>query len=300
MIDESCERGAAGVSVTHVVQRSGVSRRTFYETFDSREDCFAAAFEQALSIASDRVLGSYDPAAPWRERIRDGLVALLSFLDEEPRLGRLLIVESLAAGPGIAQWRGSAIAALTRLVEEGRPPSRMGEDLPPLTGEGIVGAVLTVLQNRLLDPAPEPLVTLASQLASMVVLPYLGAGAARRELERSTPVPVIDRVLREPLLSDPFKDVGMRLTYRTVLVLTAVSEHPGASNRALGELAGIADQGQISKLLNRLERVGMVTNTGVGPEKGGPNAWALTDKGARIVHNIRAHSESQDLADRSR
>lgn len=181
-------------------------------------------------------------------------------------------------------------------MDEGRSQSKTGNDLPPLTGEGIVGAVLTVLQNRLSDPSRGSFVALTSQLVSMVVLPYLGASAAKRELARMTPVPVIERAQREPLLSDPFKDVGMRLTYRTVLVLNAISEHPGASNRAIGKLAEITDQGQISKLLNRLERIGMVTNTGVGPEKGGPNAWTLTETGERVVASIRTHAETHDRA----
>ena len=86
-----CERGVQNMSVAQVVDRSGVSRRTFYEHFTDREDCYLTAFEQALARASERVLLAYRAESSWRERIRAGLIALLSFLDEEPRMGRVLV-----------------------------------------------------------------------------------------------------------------------------------------------------------------------------------------------------------------
>ena len=55
---------------------------------------------------------------------------------------------------------------------------------------------------------------------------------------------------------DPLRDVPMRMTYRTALVLEQVAGYPGASNRVIGEGAGIPDQGQVSKLLARLEGLG--------------------------------------------
>ena len=60
----------------------------------------------------------------------------------------------------------------------------------------------------------------------------------------------------------------MRLTYRTVRVLSVIGEAPGASNREVAEGSGIADQGQISKLLARLERLQLIENTGGGQLKG--------------------------------
>ena len=82
--------GWRSVTVAHVVARSGVSRRTFYELFEDREDCFLAAFDHALGRASAVVVPAYEPQKAWRERIRAGLAALLGFLDDEPGLGALL------------------------------------------------------------------------------------------------------------------------------------------------------------------------------------------------------------------
>jgi chromosome segregation and condensation protein ScpB len=85
---------------------------------------------------------------------------------------------------------------------------------------------------------------------------------------------------------DPLRDVEMRLTYRTVRVLAAVAEHVGSSNREIGFASGIGDQGQISKLLTRLHRLGLIENTGAGRTKGAPNAWRLTDKGHDVQNAV--------------
>ncbi len=303
MFDVATERGAGNVTVAHVVERSGVSRRTFYEVFRDREDCFLAAFEQALAFASERVLPAYESESKWRERIRAALGALLSFLDEEPVIGRLLIVESLSGGPKTLEHRAQVIARITSAIDEGRTEAKAAVAAPPLTAEGIVGGVFTVVHSRLVEKGHtqrahtqrarggEPLIELLNPLMSMIVLPYLGATAARRELDRPVPKPQVRKGQDEPLLSDPFKDAGMRLTYRTVRVLMAIVDHPGASNRLIGQTAGIDDQGQISKLLGRLQRIGLVSNTGLGPGQGAPNAWSLTEKGRQVVHTIRSHTE---------
>ncbi len=305
MFDVVCERGAGGVSVAHVVQRSGVSRRTFYEQFSDREDCLLASFEQALALAGQSVVAAYESERGWRERIRAGLVALLAFCDQEPRLARMLVVESQASGPRVAERRADVLGALTRIVDQGgtltgTPKGRVprghaaagksggAQSVSPLVAEASVGGVLAVIQSRLTQAKPEPLIVLTNELMSMIVLPYLGSAAARRELDRPQPAPVRSSERNGSLLSDPFKDAGMRLTYRTVRMLGAVAEHPDGSNRLIGESAGIADQGQISKLLARLQRIGLVTNTGIHPGKGAPNAWRLTEKGTAVQHAVHA------------
>jgi AcrR family transcriptional regulator len=291
MFDVATQRGAGGVSVAHVVERSGVSRRTFYELFSDREDCFLAAFEEAVSYASERVLPAYRSESGWRERIRAGLVALLSFLDEEPVIGRLLICESLGGRPKTLERRGRVLAEIRRAIEEGAKQAKAGFTPPPLTGEGIVGGVLAVIQGRLSETGRTRLAELTNPLMSMIVLPYLGPAAARRELERPIPAPTPRNEHGSALLSDPFKDAGMRLTYRTVRVLMAVADHPQASNRTIGDTAEIKDQGQISKLLARLQRGGLVSNTGLGPGQGAPNAWTLTSSGRQVTESIRTHTE---------
>lgn len=277
MAEACAEHGRASVTVAHVVERAGVSRRTFYEAFADVEDCFLHAFEEALARAARRAADAYDPTAPWAHRIRASLVELLCFFEEDRSAARLLIVESLAAGPRTLQRRQEMLAAVIAAVDAGRQALRKRADAPPLTAEGVVGGVLGVLHARLSEPASGSLSDLAAPLASMIVLPYLGAAAAKRELARPVARPV--RALgRTP--ADPLSQLRMRLTYRTVCVLGALAANPGSSNRKVGDASGITDQGQVSKLLTRLQQLGLIENTSAGGSaRGEPNAWMLTPTG---------------------
>ncbi len=113
----------------------------------------------------------------------------------------------------------------------------------------------------------------------MIVLPYLGPAAARKEFSRPVPdAPArADRPERDPLSA-----LDMRLTYRTVRVLLAVADQPEDSNRGVAQRSGIGDQGQISKLLARLEKLGLVFNKSAVAGTGAPNAWVLTEQGKQV------------------
>ncbi len=297
MVQEVSERGAANVSVGHVVGRSGVSRRTFYAIFDDREECFLAAFDEALQHATTVVVAAYGTGGAWQTRIRAGLTVLLGFLDSDRAAARLLIVESLAAGPGALQRRREVISQLVLVLELGRVEGKAKLDPPALTAEAIVGGLLSVLHGRLASgQEPETrttggrgetvecsLLELAGSLMGMIVLPYMGPVAARKEIER----PVPKATSTEPVLrSDPLQDLPMRFTYRTMRVLVSVAENPGSSNRTIGEHAGIADQGQSSKLLARLHKLDLIENRGGDPARGEPNAWILTNTGQQIHDTI--------------
>ncbi len=287
MVEVCAERGAANVTVAHVVERAGVSRRTFYELYADREACFLGAFDDACARASRHVLDAYDSRAKWLERTRTALTAVLRFLDVEREAGQLLIVGSLGAGHNALERRRRGIAQIITVIDEGRNETKAGAELPPLTAEGIAGGVLSVLHARLLAPSPADgstreenqvggsLLTLTGPLMGMIVLPYLGPAAARRELAR--PVPKAPASFRHE--GNPLGRLEMRLTYRTVRVLMAIAANPGSSNRVVAEVAEVTDQGQMSKLLTRLQGLGLIENAGGGAARGEPNAWTLTDRG---------------------
>jgi hypothetical protein len=100
----------------------------------------------------------------------------------------------------------------------------------------------------------------------------------------------------------------MRLTYRTLRVLTVIGEQDGdgssvgLSNREVATAAGISDQGQISKLLTRLEGLGLVENATPIPHRrdqptGEPNAWRLTVRGQEVAHATRVPSAGGQESD---
>jgi AcrR family transcriptional regulator/DNA-binding MarR family transcriptional regulator len=277
------------------VGRAGVSRRTFYELFADCESCLLAALQAGLDRARERVLPVWQGQAGWRERLRGALVELLCLFDAEPALARLLVVESVRLGRPALDLRARTLAALVSAVDGGRAQTRGGVEPPPLSAEGTVGGAVSVLYDRLSRPDARPLIELVNPLMSMFVLPYRGPSAARAELARPLPAPAErgETDERRELHGDPFKAAGLRMTYRTMCVLSAIEQRPGSSNRQVGVLAEIGDQGQVSKLLARLQRGGLVENGGRERGKGEANAWQLTDTGRRLTERIHAHSDTQ-------
>jgi AcrR family transcriptional regulator/DNA-binding MarR family transcriptional regulator len=286
------ERGVAALTLGEIMARAGVSRRVFYECFDGRDACLLAAFDLGVERAVERIAPAYAAQSRWRDAIRAGLAELLRFVDDEPTLGRLCIVHSLSGGPVLLRRRAKVQSTLWEVVDRGRVEGASGRnEPPPVVAEGVVGAVLTVIQTRLLaqdaePPEERPTIELFGSLMSLIALPYLGASAARRELTRPAPAP---RVARGDTAAPParYEDLGVRLTYRTGRVLQAIARYPGASNREVAERAGIVDQGQISKLLSRLETVGVIANRSEGTSRGAPNAWRLTEHGEHVERGVQ-------------
>jgi AcrR family transcriptional regulator/DNA-binding MarR family transcriptional regulator len=301
------EHGYQKMSVARVAGGARVSRRTFYDVFEDREDCFLAIFEDALERAGARVSGAYENpnGGDWCERVRNALTELLVFFDEEPRVASLLVVDALGAGPRVLERRAEVLKGLsTRLHRDG---SRAGNasKIAPLTGEGVIGAVLSVIHTRISQKDPVATLELLNPLMGMIVLPYLGQAAAQRELGRSTPKgarsakPGTRSSNKGSAGSDPFEGLPMRITYRTLRVLGAIADHPGASNRTIGEAADTYDQGQISKLLARLEKLGLIENTSGNGHKptGEPNAWRLTQRGGEIERALRVRPGDDEPQD---
>jgi len=289
------EQGYKQMTVRRVSGRAGVSNKTFYDLFTDREDCFLAAFDHAVGELTTVVLPAYDAQSEWVARVRAGLGALLGLLDHEPALRSLVFVEALGAGPRVLERRAQVLEVLRLAIDEGRKGVRAGRELPPLTAESVVGAAFSVIHARLLDQHHESLSALLGALIATIVLPYRGHAAAARELKRpaselttgDSPASGDASGKRAVTPRGSGTRIDFRPTYRTQMVLAAVAEHPGASNREVSVGAQVSDQGQISKLLARLEGLGLLQNTG-GHSHGVPYAWHLTPRGEAVV-SLSAH-----------
>lgn len=310
-----CEHGAANVTVGLIVGRAGVSRRTFYELYRDSEECLLAMFNDALARAREHALGAWSVEAGWRERTRSCLIALLGLFDEDSVLAQLLVVESLAAGHRVLADRARVLDDLTDTLADTLPrrgsaargrmassdTSKNATAAVRLSVEGALGGVLGMLHARISRRSPGRLIELTSPLMSMLVLPHDGPAAARREAQRPAPPAPPARPQTGPQVvfgCDPFKAAGMRLTYRTMRVLCAVEGQPGSSNRRIAALADIGDQGQVSKLLARLERIGMIANTATGANKGEANAWTLTPTGGQVTSRLNAQVGWRELEEK--
>jgi AcrR family transcriptional regulator/DNA-binding MarR family transcriptional regulator len=302
MAEEVAIRGASSLTVARVIARARVSRRLFYEEFADIEDCFLASFDRGVGQARSAVMEAVDPSRSWREQIRSGLAALLRFFDEQPLPAALCVVHAAGGGPRVLERRAQALAEVCEVVDRGRAEASSARPPGHLVAEGVVGAVVAVLYTRLLarssgalagftspTEGEQALIELHGELMNLIVLPYLGAAAAAKELDRSAPPPVpgANKTPARPVGRGAAEEPLARLTYRTVRVLRAIAELPAASNREVAERAGIVDQGQISKILTRLEYQGLIANRrGPSAVRGTPNSWWLTERGEALEREV--------------
>jgi AcrR family transcriptional regulator/DNA-binding MarR family transcriptional regulator len=283
------EVGYPRMTVAQVISRARVSRKTFYDVFTDRQDCFLAAFEHAVWRGRSIARAAYGAESGWRDGIRAALASVLVFMDDEPGLAKLCVVEALGAGGSVLERRAQLLDELARVIDRGRSRENATGESPDVTAEGVVGGIFAVLHTRIVEDGQQPLFELLGPLMSMIVLPYFGARAAAAELNRRPPDPPSRQTRPRTSVrsKDPLQGLNIRLTYRTVRVLMTIAGNPGASNREIAKGSGVVDQGQISKLLARLARLGLAENVGAGQERGAANAWHLTPRGAQVERATR-------------
>ncbi|HTZ63857.1 MAG TPA: hypothetical protein VMB51_07105 [Solirubrobacteraceae bacterium] len=169
--------------------------------------------------------------------------------------------------------------------------------LATLTGEMVIGGVFSVIRTSMLEEDAGKLVELAPSLMAFIVAPYLGQAAAQAELE-GKPSGVSEAALSESAnaraqATARAAELPIRVTHRTMLVLRAIARAPYSNNRQVAQAAGLADEGQTSKLLARLESRGVIENVGIGAARGEPNAWLLTPSGRRAIEVVDASVPSR-------
>jgi AcrR family transcriptional regulator len=290
MVDVVGERGYAGAAVGLVVARAKVSPRTFYEAFDGLQDCFLAVIDEETERAAALVAHAFERETAWREGLRSALTSLLVFLDSEPVLARIWLVEVLAAGSWALERRERNLSRLTRLivsawtVPDGWRP-------PPLAAEGVMTSVLGVLHNHLVARGRDPLISLLGPLIGIVMRPYLDPQTVAREIERGETLAEEIQAGRPwplPTSADPRVEIPALLAHpgahRARQCLLYLARNPGVSNRHVATAIGVDHLGQVSTLLTRLAKLGLLNKRAGSP--GRPNAWRLTPMGARVAASL--------------
>jgi AcrR family transcriptional regulator len=181
MLETVNELGYRALTVQDVLSRAGVSRPTFYEQFDDKEDCFLAAFDTSAERLRQRLAAASGDEDSWRLRLRLGLEALLRFILDEPSAARTVIVEARASSPAGLRRRDELLDEFATCIDaEARrdladPPSA-------IAAAGVVGGIESVLYARLQKEETADLESLLPSLMYFAVLPYEGHAAAAEEL----------------------------------------------------------------------------------------------------------------------
>lgn len=188
LVEVIAEKSYREVTVADIVKRAGVARNTFYENFSSKEACFLAAQETAMSTALERVVEAAGVHEGWPQRISAGLAAFVDYVAAEPALARLAMVEALAAGPASVKCYEESQQAFISLFRLGRDVSRFGADLPETMEEAIVGGVFWIIHQRLALAGEISVPELLPELIEFALAPYLGPDDARAVAAEGTSI----------------------------------------------------------------------------------------------------------------
>jgi AcrR family transcriptional regulator len=147
-------KGYAATTVADVVGGAGVSRKTFYEHFQDKEECFLAAFDAGVGVLVNAVeRATLEASGEWRNHIRAGVRAYLSTLAAVPDFARTFLIEVLAAGPRALERRAEVHGRFARVLKTLHETYRADhpEEIPELPDEvfvAIVGAVNELVSDR--------------------------------------------------------------------------------------------------------------------------------------------------------
>jgi AcrR family transcriptional regulator len=176
------ENGYSGTTIAHITRHAAVSRRTFYEHFSSKDECFVAAYDTVMEQLQERVSAGFDSRDDWPHAVRAGIAAMLEFLAAEPHLARLCMVEALVAGPVVVERYDAAIQSFVPYFQtgrEGRPPEVLAR-LSPTTEEALVGGMVSLISRRIIAGKAEELEELLPDLVEFILTPYLGSEEASK------------------------------------------------------------------------------------------------------------------------
>jgi AcrR family transcriptional regulator len=164
------ERGYPETTVRDVLERAGMSRRTFYELFDNREHCFLAAYEQARSEVLAWLDRAHQSDEQFPQHLTSVLTRVLEHLAARPDFARLLLVEPVAVGPSGLERHERTMRELAERLARARPAAAPGlrpEELR-LRCEASVGAVHRVVAARIVEGRARDLPGLAPELVPLV------------------------------------------------------------------------------------------------------------------------------------
>lgn len=184
MLRASNQLGYRELTVQDVLDRAGVSRPTFYEHFENKEDCFLAAFDAAAARLRDRVeAAAGEGGERWRDRLRMGLEELLRFVETDPDAAMTVIVEARASCPAALVHRDEVLDRFAACLDtQVRAEVAGAEAISSIAAAGIVGGIEALLYDRIARGEVDDLESLLPSLMYFAVLPYEGHETATAEL----------------------------------------------------------------------------------------------------------------------
>ena len=168
------EQGYPETTVADVIARAGVSRRTFYEHFKDKEDCFLAAHDEGAKSTYEAMMQAAEGRSDWREILDAVLTTWLEFLDADLAFTRAYMIEFWGAGDAARErWkarRDRTVGLMKTLHKLARKDDPSTVPVSDTVIAAVVGGVNRVLISHVLANDPRPLTTLKPELLRFIKL----------------------------------------------------------------------------------------------------------------------------------
>jgi AcrR family transcriptional regulator len=185
VVQVSAERGFEVASVKDLIAAAGLSPQAFYDTFASKEEAWAAAFEEAFSQLYLTAWRASSPQADRTTQVGAVISACLAYLASEPQRARLLLVDAPSAGRTAQPAIDEQMRGFAHLLA----PVLDGPELPKLLPSAMVGGIAELLAGWVLDGRAAQLPDLTAALVEIVLTPTLGLPGAARAADAAAGLP---------------------------------------------------------------------------------------------------------------
>jgi AcrR family transcriptional regulator len=301
------EEGFANTRLELVLKRAGMSRKAFFEQYDSLQDGFLALLDLARERPAQLIKQEFSAADTWQEGVLYALASLLVYFESEPQLTRIWFVECLAAGTWSLKRREEIASELRTMIVEHWVPKVTEPPPEPVAAAGVMASILGLIHEHVITERTEPLTDLLPTMMQLVTSLYLDKAAVEREAARGAQlaheIQAGDpRHAQLGKIADPAKEQAERALpeilgnpkarrpHQCLLYIDQYRKQPARlSNRAIAAGIGIRYQPQISKLLTDLSLAGLLHKHTEGLGK--RNYWQLTDQGEKAVRTLKERDD---------
>ena len=270
------ELGFENVTAGQIAEAAGVPRTSFYRVFANTRECLEAVLD-LLTAEVQRELSELERDAEAPLLTASAVHTVLRTLDGDPALARVALVETASGGTALRKAREQAIDLVVDALGGVWNTGAVRASHSRLALRAAVAGLLWVAEvelaaGRAVSPFADEMTAMLCATARVPPVRLTGTSAS----------PATKRASRARRAAAG-KPPRLRLTSRTLSVLEHVAAEPGATNAMLAAACGNVDAGQMSKLLGRLERHGLIDNRGDAGHKWAMNVWTLTPLGAAFL-----------------
>jgi AcrR family transcriptional regulator len=179
MIETVAEQGYGKATIANVIAAARVSRKTFYESFANREDCYRAAYEASFEFVREQVTTGASTEG-WPDSVRGGLASFLESLAAHPPLAAFFLISPASVGDEAAERHHTAIRELVEVLLTKMPADPQGNPATEIRTEALAGGLLRLASMQVSSGRAEELPALLPDLVELFLRPFVGIDEAIR------------------------------------------------------------------------------------------------------------------------